>query len=52
MSKKHVKQPKTLSEQKTLPAQSPDSRAPKGNAPRQNGDNVRRAKNWGEEHGV
>ena len=52
MSKKNAKSPKTLSEQKTLPIQSPDARAPKGNAARQNDDNVRRAKKWQEEHGT
>jgi len=42
--------PQTLSEQKTLPIQSPDARAPKTRAPIQSDRNVRRAKRWGEEH--
>jgi len=50
MSKKKSK--KTLSEQKTLPIQSQDARAPKSNAARQSGANVERAKRWGEEHGA
>jgi len=50
MSKK--KKAKTLSEQKTLPIQSQDARAPKSNAPRQSQANVKRAKKWGEEHGA
>ena len=49
MSKKKSK--KTLSEQKTLPIQSPDARDPKTHAARQSEANVKRAKNWGEEHG-
>ena len=50
MSKK--KKPETLSEQKPLPIQSQDARAPKSNAARQSGANVKRAKKWGEEHEV
>ena len=50
MSKKKTKNPKTLSEQKTLPIQSQDSRDPKTNAARQSEANVKRAKKWGEEH--
>jgi len=48
MSKKKSK--KTLSEQKTLPIQSQDARAPKTGAARQSEANVKRAKKWGEEH--
>ena len=50
MSKK--KNPKTLSEQKTLPIQSQDARDPKTNAARQSEANVKRAKRWQEEHEV
>jgi len=50
MSKK--KKAKTLSEQKTLPIQSQDARAPKTGAARQSEANVRRTKRWGDEHGV
>jgi len=48
MSRK--KKTKLLSEQKTLPIQSQDARAPKTNAARQSEANVKRAKKWGEEH--
>jgi len=48
MSRK--KNPKTLSEQRTLPIQSQDARAPKSNAARQSDANVKRAKKWQEEH--
>jgi len=50
MSKK--KKAKILSEQKTLPIQAQDSRDPKTNAAKQSQANVKRAKNWGEEHGA
>jgi len=50
MSRK--KNPKTLSEQKTLPIQSQDARDPKTNAARQSEANVKRAKRWQEEHEV
>ena len=50
MSKK--KKTKIISEQKTLPIQSQDARDPKTNAARQSDANVKRAKKWGEEHGV
>jgi len=50
MSKKKSK--KILSEQKTLPIQSQDARSPKTRAARQSGANVKRAKNWQEEHEV
>ena len=52
MSRNRKKSAKTLSEQKTLPIQSQDSRDPDSNAARQSDDNVRRAKNWQEEHGA
>ena len=48
MSKKKAR--KNLSEQKTLPIQAQDARAPKSNAARQSEANVTRAKKWGEEH--
>jgi len=48
MSKKKSK--KLLSEQKTLPIQSQDARAPKTNAARQSEANVKRAKKWQEDH--
>jgi len=50
MSRNKAKKPQTLSEQKTLPIQSQDSRTPKSNTARQSDDNVERAKRWGEEH--
>jgi len=50
LSKK--KKTKILSEQKTLPIQSQDARAPKSGAARQSEANVKRAKRWGEEHGA
>ncbi len=43
--------PRTLSEQKTLPIQSPDAKTQQTNAARQNRRNVSRAKKWQEEHG-
>ena len=46
------KNPKNLSEQKTLPIQSQDARDPKTNAARQSEANVKRAKRWQEEHEV
>ena len=50
MSKKKPR--KILSEQRTLPIQSQDSRDPKTNAARQSEANVERTKKWGEEHGA
>ena len=50
MSKKKSK--KILSEQKTLPIQSQDARAPGSDAARQSQANVKRAKRWQEEHGA
>ena len=48
MSRK--KSTKTLSEQKTLPIQSQDARDAKTNAARQSEANVKRTKNWQENH--
>ena len=50
MSNKNRKNPKTLGEQKTLPLQAPDAKVPNTGAARQNDDNVKRAKNWGDKH--
>lgn len=52
MSKKSAKKQRTLSEQKTLPIQSPDIRSPKTGAAQQNRRNVIRAKHWSDEHGT
>ena len=52
MSNNRKKSAKTLGEQKTLPIQSQDGREPNSRAARQSDDNVTRAKNWQEEHGV
>lgn len=49
MSKKRVKS-KQLSEQKTLPIQSPDAQAIDTHAPEQSEANVKRAKNWVDDH--
>ena len=50
MSRK--KKAKLLGEQRTLPIQSQDARAPKTGAARQSEANVKRAKKWQEEHEV
>ena len=50
MSGNKRKNPKTLSEKKTLPIQSQDGRAQATNAAWQDDDNVERMKRWGEEH--
>lgn len=44
------KQPKTLSEAKTLPGHAPDKRRQKGRAAEQSDRNVERAKHWVDEH--
>jgi len=50
MSRKKPRQAKILGEQKTLPIQSPDKRDPQTRAASQSDDNVKRIKNWQEEH--
>ena len=52
MSRNKSRSPKELSGQKTLPIQAPDRRDPQTRAARQSGENVERAKRWGEDHEV
>jgi hypothetical protein len=52
MSNLKKKKIKIISEQKTLPIQSPDARQSETRAAEQSPVNVERTKKWGEEHGT